>query len=167
MRVQCFPPTCYVMGGATRAHINMTWRPLPDIVTLEACLQCMALQCSVGVLCRFTDSFICLVSAPCYALSRKRKFVGELGVVGDIIFIWARRMGWFDSRLRILWHFEVPPCLYREAIHLQSFPPTHAHTRDDLYQFLSKLKFKLPACVVWLYYATMWRFPDNFFLLSV
>ena len=58
------------------------------------------------------------------------------------------------------------------------FPPTRyvrgaalcAHKRDDLYQLLTKLKFRLPACIVWPYYApssTVWWFSDHFFLLSV
>ena len=58
------------------------------------------------------------------------------------------------------------------------FPPTRyvrggvtrAHKRDDLYQLLTKLKFRLPACIVWFHYASSsiigW-FLDNFFLLSV
>ena len=54
---------------------------------------------------------------------------------------------------------------------LQCFPPTRAHQRDDHYPLWSKLMYRLPACIVWLYYAsslTMWWFSDNFFfLLSV
>ena len=64
-------------------------------------------------------------------------------------------------------------------MHLQYFPPTcymrgvatRAHELEDLYPLQSKLKFRLPACIIWLYYAsssTMWWFLDNFFfLLSV
>ena len=59
---------------------------------------------------------------------------------------------------------------------LQCFPPTHyvrggaarAHKRDDLYPLLSKLEYRLPACIVWLYLASssfMWWFLDNFFCL--
>ena len=36
--------------------------------------------------------------------------------------------------------------------------------------FLTKLKFRLPACIVWFHYAPssiIWWFLDNFFLLSV
>ena len=37
---------------------------------------------------------------------------------------------------------------------------------DDLYQICSKLEYRLPGCIVWLYYASssiIWWFPDNFF----
>ena len=52
-----------------------------------------------------------------------------------------------------------PICLYREAMHLQCFPPMHyvmgratrAHIRDDLYQIRYKLVHGKPACIVWLY----------------
>ena len=81
----------------------------------------------------------------------------------------------------MLWPFEVFPCLCREAMHLQCFPPMryvinreyplgmHTYYADDLYLILSNLEYRLPACIVRLYYAsssTMW-FPDNSFLLSV
>ena len=73
-------------------------------------------------------------------------------------------------------------CLYREAMHLQCFLPTcyvingeyllgmHTHYSDDLYPICSKLEYKLPACIVWLYCAsssTMWRFLDNLFFCLV
>ena len=78
--------------------------------------------------------------------------------------------------------FEVIPWLYREAIHLQCFMRmryvingeypfrTRTYYADDLYSIWSKLEYRLPTCIVWLYYTsslTMRRFPDNFFLLSV
>ena len=64
-------------------------------------------------------------------------------------------------------------------MHLQCFPPTHyvragprerTHERDDLYQIWSELEYRLPACIVWLYYVSsskMWWFPDNFFFCLV
>ena len=78
-------------------------------------------------------------------------------------------------------HFKCfPICLYREAMRLQCFPPTRyvrggdtrAHKRDDLYPISSKLKYRLPACIVWLYYACfqldyMEVSGHFFFLLSV
>ena len=54
-----------------------------------------------------------------------------------------------------------PICLYKEAMHLQCFPPTRyvrggasrAHKRDDLYQNFSKAEYGEPAWIVWLYNA--------------
>ena len=58
-------------------------------------------------------------------------------------------------------------------MHLQSFPPTRyvrggasrAHKRDYHYQLLTKLKFRLPASIVWFYASSsiIWWLPDNFF----
>ena len=70
--------------------------------------------------------------------------------------------GIFTLELKIS-HFKCfPICLYREAMRLQCFPPTRyvrggatrAHKRDDLYPISSKLTYRLPACIVWLYYAS-------------
>ena len=44
------------------------------------------------------------------------------------------------------------------------------YNADDLYPIWSLLEYRLPTCIVWLYYAsssTMWKLPGNFFLLSV
>ena len=44
-----------------------------------------------------------------------------------------------------------------------------AHQHDDHYPLYSKLMYKLPAFIVWLYYASssiiLWWFLDNFFCL--
>ena len=77
-----------------------------------------------------------------------------------------------------LWPFEVSPYVCIGSHAFAMFPPTRyvrggatrAHKRDDLYPISSKFEYRLPACIVWLYYAsssTMWWFSDNFFLLSV
>ena len=65
----------------------------------------------------------------------------------------------FDSHLiiKVMALYSIPIYLYREATRLQCFPPTRyvrggasrAHKRDDLYQLLTKLKFRLPGCIVW------------------
>ena len=118
-----------------------------------------------------------------------------LGALGDIIFIflywraeWIKTknlMAGIDSCLWIkvtaLWSF---PCLYREAIRLQCFPPTryvsgrgHAHisTWRPLPDLLNIAIYG--ACfIIWLYYAcrytvalslglspTMRWYPDDFF----
>ena len=69
-----------------------------------------------------------------------------------------------------------PICLHREAMHLQCFTPTRyvrgvatrAHAIDDHYPLLSKLMYRLPACILYcVSSSTMWWFSDNFFLLSV
>ena len=48
---------------------------------------------------------------------------------------------------------------------------TRAHINvTTITNFLTKLKFRLPACIVWFHYAPssiIWWFLDNFFLLSV
>ena len=73
----------------------------------------------------------------------------------DIIFIeWiisrSLTAGIVDSRLWIK-VIEVFPCLYREAIHLQCFPPTHyvsgrgTYERDNLYPICSKLQYRKPG----------------------
>ena len=46
-----------------------------------------------------------------------------------------------------LWPFEVSPCLYREAMHLQCFCP-RAHRLDYLYPMWPKLEYRQPACIV-------------------
>ena len=72
---------------------------------------------------------------------------------------WKRN---FDSHLRIkVITLCFPICLYREAMHLQRFPPTRyvrggasrTHKRDDLYQICSKVAYGEPAYTVWLYSA--------------
>ena len=80
-----------------------------------------------------------------------------------------------------LW--SVPICLYREAMHLQCFPPTRyvkngeyplgmrTYYADDLYPIWSNLEYRLPACIV--YSSTMHParlcgvFRTIFFRLSV
>ena len=87
---------------------------------LDACLHCVALLCiHMMVSGHF---FLLNVWSPCYTWSRVKKFMGELGVIGDIIiFIQARRMGQntkFDGIELIyalelmLRHFEVPLYAY-------------------------------------------------------
>ena len=88
-------------------------------------------------------------------------------------------------KVMALWSF---PCLYREAIRLQCFPPTryvsgrgHAHisTWRPLPDLLNTAIYG-PCFIVWLYYArsytvalslglspTMWWYPDNFFFCLV
>ena len=98
---------------------------------------------------------------------------------GSHLKIW--RKGILIHTLELtLWHLEVFPyvCAGKPCL-CNIFCPramwgacmaTHAHKRDNLYPLWLKLKFSLPACIVWLYYAsssTMWPFLDNFFLLSV
>ena len=71
----------------------------------------------------------------------------------------------FALELR-LWHLECFQCLYREAIRLQCFTPTHyvrdvatsAHKRNDHYPICSIL-FLLALCTHYV--------PQFFFLLSV
>ena len=67
-----------------------------------------------------------------------------------------------------LWPFEVFPCLYRKPCICNILRP-RAHKCDDHYPLWSKLKFRLPACLVWIYNAPaqLWWFLDFFFLLSV
>ena len=74
--------------------------------------------------------------------------------------------GNFDSRLRINFKISIcsPPMCYMRG------GASRAHKRDDLYQIWSELEYRLPAFIVWLYYAsssTMWWFLDNFFFCLV
>ena len=91
------------------------------------------------------------------------------------IWPWGSLIHVLELKLR---PFKVFPCLYREAMRLQCFPPTNfvrggascAHKRDDLYQLLTKLKLRLPACIVLFHYAPssiIWWFLDNFFFCLV
>ena len=57
-------------------------------------------------------------------------------------------------------------------MHLQCLPIkkiTGARgTLTTLYQpYIVYIAIWMPACIVWLYYATVWWFSDHFFLLSV
>ena len=92
-------------------------------------------------------------------------------------------LGNFDSHLRIkdtaLWSF--PICLYREAMHLQCFPPmryvrggalrTRIHDMTTFARFVQKWNMGIePACTVRLYNAVCLYyvdFPDNFFFCLV
>ena len=105
-----------------------------------------------------------------YCLNKKKNssniIIGALGNAwGHNFYIGMqnsiRWWSWiFDSCLSIE---DVPPrvfpiCLYREAMHLQCFTPTRymatcTHKRDNLYPICSKLLCRVPASIVWLYYA--------------
>ena len=100
--------------------------------------------------------------------------MGELGALGDIIFIRGRRMGHskrfdsgnFDSHLRIKVMALKSITIGKPCICNVSRPRTHK--RDDLYQMLTKLKFRLPACIVCFYYASSSMVVSgNFFVCLV
>ena len=198
MHLQCFPPTRYVRGVATNVttftHFAQNWS-LGCLVVLYGSTMLPAQLRAWW----FPNNFFCLVWAPCYTLithqvekKKKKKIHGGFrSTWGDNFFMGTQN----GSKLEIwpwgilihtlelkLQPFEVIPWLYREAIHLQCFMRmryvingeypfrTRTYYADDLYSIWSKLEYRLPTCIVWLYYTsslTMRRFPDNFFLLSV
>ena len=96
---------------------------------------------------------------------------------GSKLEIWLR--GILTHTLEVkLRPFEIFPYVYIGSHAVAMFSATcyvrggasRTHKRDDLNQLLTKLKFMLPACIVWFYYASssiIWWFPDNFFFYLV
>ena len=55
---------------------------------------------------------------------------------GSKLEVWQRGLIHASVKVMVLWSFPIL-YLYREAIRLQCFPPTHTHNRDDLYPICS------------------------------
>ena len=95
---------------------------------------------------------------------------------GSKLEIWSREIliHTLESKLR---PFEVfpyvytgKPCICNVSAH--ALREGRGQARTSTWRpspFLSKLMYRLPACIVWLYYASsspMWWFTDNFFCLG-
>ena len=117
-------------------------------------------------LCGGFRTFFFLLLSMWAPWEKKRRFkCGWFGITwGHNVYTGAQNGAKLEIRPeRILIHtlelsFPVI-CLYRETIHLQCFPSmryvrggaTCTHKGDDLYPIWSKLEYRLPACIVWLY----------------
>ena len=137
----------------------------------------------------FGQIFFCLVFwSPCYTLSRKEKNKIIRGGTGNT---WGRNfyMGTQNGSKNEIWHekilihalelklrpFEVSPyvytgkpCVCNVSAHALREGRDHAHMNVTTFtNFLTKLKFRLPSCIVWFHYASssiiIWCFLDNFF----
>ena len=140
MHLQCFPPTRYVRGGASRAHkrddLYQLWTKLK--FRLPACIVWLY-YASSSTMWWFLDFF----SAQCvhFLLHTKYKKIGGFGSTWERTFYMSTHNGLKNEIILIhalelkLQHFEVSPCLYREATHLQCFESRCALFRKTLGQY--------------------------------
>jgi hypothetical protein len=73
MHLQCFPPTRYVMGGATRAHVRDDLYPICSKMEYGEPVCIVWLYNALYAV--FLDNFFLLsVWSPCYTLRKKKEY---------------------------------------------------------------------------------------------
>ena len=144
----------FLMTANCMYTVNVSLTPFTVLFMLYNIMHCYRITRFVDVRTCYLNSScgyylraatIFFSASGCAASIRERRLIKRIWyfLYGHAEWIKTRSLTGqnFDSHLRELklWHLFPIICLYREAMHLQCFTPTHTHVSDDYYPILQKI----------------------------